>query len=88
MRCSNPSVPLLQAAVLDKPKPVVRNEIKFSFNGIILLRSENALHLENGYTERHFIHQTRLTEPQGTLKKRTIRLTKPYATLGGFYKFE
>ena len=40
-------------------KTVARNEIRFSLNGIILLRSENALHLEGfllgcffRYTER------------------------------------
>ena len=46
---------MLQAAVLGKPKRIVRNE------------------MENGYTERHFIYQTHLTEPQGKIKSRTAR---------------
>ena len=36
-----------------EPRLVARNEIRFSLNGIILLRSENALHLESGYTGRN-----------------------------------
>jgi len=50
VRFSNPLAPMLQAAVLGKPKPVARNV------------------MEGGYTERSFIYQTHLTEPQGKFK--------------------
>ena len=63
----NPA-PLLHATLLGKLKPVARNEIRSSLNGIILLRSENALHLEGGSTERNVKLETDLTELQGKIK--------------------
>ena len=50
VRSLNPPMPVLQATVLGKLKPVARNV------------------MEGGFTEKYFIHQTDLTEPQGKLK--------------------
>ena len=49
-------------------KTLARNEIRFSLNGIILLRSENALHLECGCKGAHLIVQMHVVSPQGKLK--------------------
>ena len=57
---------------------VARNEIRFSLNGIILLRNENALHLV-GFLLGRFpqidgrcvIDLTHVITPQGIIKKET-----------------
>ena len=56
VRSSNPPAPMLQATVLFK-ECIARNKMEGFCLGV-----------SPRYTERHFRHQTDLTEPQGTLK--------------------
>lgn len=57
VRSLNPPAPVLQATVLGKLKPVARN-----------VMAEFLLGYFFSSTEKYFIHQTDLTEPQGKLK--------------------
>ena len=52
-----------EARLSNPPAPVLQ--------AAVLGKPERIVHneMENGYTERHFMYQTHLTEPQGIIKK-------------------